>query len=80
MAQHSQVHLVDDLTGDEAQETVRFSLDGVSYEIDLTRANAEALRTVLARFVAAGRRSGSSRPAAGGRVTRSIIDAYNESR
>jgi hypothetical protein len=30
MAQRVQVHLIDDLTGDEAQETVLFSLDNES--------------------------------------------------
>jgi hypothetical protein len=37
---------------------VPFSLDGVSYEIDLSDGNAAALRDELARFVAAGRRIG----------------------
>lgn len=80
MAQHVQVHLVDDLTGGDAHETVRFSLDGTSYEIDLTQENADALRAALAGYVAAGRRSGPARPGGPGRITRSIIDAYHESR
>ncbi|GAA3160777.1 MULTISPECIES: histone-like nucleoid-structuring protein Lsr2 [Streptomyces] len=58
MAQKVQVLLVDDLDGGEADETVTFSLDGKSYEIDLTTANADKLRESLADFVKAGRRTG----------------------
>ncbi|WP_431782588.1 histone-like nucleoid-structuring protein Lsr2 [Streptomyces chumphonensis] len=65
MAQKVQVLLVDDLDGGEADETVTFALDGKSYEIDLTTANADKLRESLAEFVKAGRRT--SRASAGGR-------------
>ncbi|MBW1598960.1 Lsr2 family protein [Streptomyces sp. JJ38] len=58
MAQKVQVLLVDDLEGGEADETVTFALDGKSYEIDLTEANAQKLRESLAEFVKAGRRTG----------------------
>jgi hypothetical protein len=58
VAQKVQVLLVDDLDGGEADETVTFSLDGKSFEIDLTTANAEKLRNSLADFVKAGRRTG----------------------
>lgn len=71
MAQHITVLLVDDLDGTEAADvtTVHFALDGVAYAIDLTDANATALRDSLADFVEAGRRVGgrikrSGRPAA----------------
>ena len=40
MAQRVQVLLVDDLDGGVAEETVSFGLDGVSYEIDLSKSNA----------------------------------------
>ena len=40
MAQKVQVILVDDIDGGAADETVSFSLDGVSYEIDLSTKNA----------------------------------------
>ncbi|MGQ0624292.1 MAG: histone-like nucleoid-structuring protein Lsr2 [Sporichthyaceae bacterium] len=50
--------LEDDLDGGTAEETVRFSLDGVSYEIDLSAKNAARLRTALAPFVGNGRRVG----------------------
>jgi hypothetical protein len=49
--------LIDDIDGTSAQETVQFSLDGVSYEIDLNGPHAEELRTALAVFVAAARKT-----------------------
>ncbi|SFW82971.1 histone-like nucleoid-structuring protein Lsr2 [Amycolatopsis australiensis] len=58
MAQRVHVEMVDDLDGSEASQTVPFSLDGVTYEIDLSEANAAALRDELARYVAAARRIG----------------------
>lgn len=111
MAQRERVQLIDDVSGEEAEETVRFSLDGTDYEIDLTKRNAEALRGRFSDYVGKGRKVGSDRvsasspksssdtssreetqqirqwaqdngysPSARGRITRSIIDAYNESR
>jgi hypothetical protein len=110
MSQRVQVHLVDDLNGEEAQETVRFGLDGTNYEIDLTEQNAKSLRDALAGYVDKGRKAGSGKqptagpkassrskredtqqirrwaqdngynPSSRGRITQSIIDAYNESR
>ncbi len=61
MAQKVQVILVDDLDGGTADETVTFSLDGVSYEIDLTHDNAARLRDLLAPYVGHGRRTGGGR-------------------
>jgi hypothetical protein len=52
--------LVDDLDGGTAAETVVFGLDGTSYEIDLSKKNAAALRTSLDRFISAARRSGAT--------------------
>ena len=71
MAQRVNIVLEDDLDGSEADETVTFALDGVSYEIDLNAKNAAALRDSLAQYVgharrAAGRRA-AGRPAASGR-------------
>ena len=56
MARKTVVALEDDLSGGPADETVRFSLDGVDYEIDLSSHNAEKLRSELDEFVAAARR------------------------
>ena len=49
--------LVDDLDGGAAVETVAFSLDGASFEIDLNKKNAAALRKTLERYIAGGRRT-----------------------
>ncbi|MBO3674143.1 Lsr2 family protein [Streptomyces sp. 4503] len=65
MAQKVQVLLVDDLDGGEADETVTFSLDGKSYEIDLTTNNADKLRDALEPYTKGGRRTGGR--ASGGR-------------
>ncbi|WP_018503519.1 histone-like nucleoid-structuring protein Lsr2 [Parafrankia discariae] len=59
MAQKTIVSLIDDLSGETADETVRFGLDGAHYEIDLSETNATKLRESLAAFVSAGRRSGA---------------------
>lgn len=58
MAQKVQVILVDDVDGGEAEETVSFALDGVSYEIDVSADNAEALREAIAPWVGHARRVG----------------------
>ncbi|HEX3812127.1 MAG TPA: Lsr2 family protein [Mycobacteriales bacterium] len=64
------VVLVDDIDGGDADETVAFALDGESYEIDLSKKNAAALRQLLAEYVAAAR-STESAPA----PTRAPVDA-----
>ncbi|WP_329045668.1 Lsr2 family protein [Amycolatopsis sp. NBC_01488] len=58
MAQKVLVEMLDDLDGSAAAHTIPFGLDGVSYEIDLSDDNAAALRGELARFIAAGRKTG----------------------
>jgi len=58
MAKRVQVMLVDDIDGTDAVETVSFSLDGVSYEIDLTAANAKKLRHDFETWKDHARRSG----------------------
>jgi hypothetical protein len=47
VAQEVKIILVDDLDGGSADETVRFALDAINYEIDLSSNNAEALRDAL---------------------------------
>ena len=58
MAQKVQVILVDDIDGGSAVETVGFSLDGTSYEIDLSAKNAAKLRDAFASYVGAARKVG----------------------
>jgi Lsr2 len=61
MARRIVVASHDDIDGSPAVETVRFGLDGVSYEIDLSARNAAALRTALELYRSAGRRVGGVR-------------------
>jgi hypothetical protein len=56
MAQQRFLSLIDDLDGGKATETVVFGLDGASFEIDLSKKNAAALREGLTEFVEHGRR------------------------
>lgn len=58
MAQKTVVLLEDDLDGSEAAETVRFALDGVGYELDLSTTNAAKLRAILGSYARAARRVG----------------------
>ena len=58
--------LIDDLEGGDAAETVTFGLDGASYEIDLSRKNAAALRKALERYITAARRRGGATRRTGG--------------
>lgn len=70
VAQKVQVLLVDDLDGGEADETVTFAVDGVSYEIDLTTENADKLRKLLSPYVESGRKTGGRAGRGRGRGTR----------
>jgi hypothetical protein len=63
MAQTVIVQLTDDIDGGEADETISFSLNGKTYEIDLSAENAERLREAFAPFIEKGRRSGRGEPA-----------------
>ena len=53
--------LQDDIDGSDATQTVRFALDGVEYEIDVSDRNANRLRNSLSEFIAHGRRVGGRR-------------------
>jgi len=73
------VSLIDDFDGTEAAETVKFALDGKTYEIDLSKSNASELRRTLLPYVDRARgarpitnaRRAKSGPARGG-VTRRL--------
>ena len=62
MAKRTSYLLVDDIDGAELDSadgsSVSFGIDGVTYEIDLSNANAEQLREALAPYISAGRRGG----------------------
>jgi Lsr2 len=67
MARKVQVILSDDLDENlPADETVSFSLDGTSYEIDLAEKNAKELRDVFSRYVSAARKVGRGGRSSGG--------------
>jgi hypothetical protein len=69
MAQKVTVELEDDLDGGPAEETVRFGVDGLDYEIDLSKKNAAALpqaRTVHRACPQGG--TGSAPPARAYRI------------
>ena len=74
MAQKVNIILVDDLDGGSADENVKFGLDGVNYEIDLSASNAAELRSSLERCVAAARKSSG-----GGRAVRTKAAASGRS-
>jgi Lsr2 len=85
MAQKVLVQLVDDLDGTSSEDisTVTFGLDGVTYEIDLNEANADALRDRLAEFTGSARRIGGrvrrgGAPATGTGRTREQTQAIRE--
>jgi len=65
VAKQTTVTLIDDLDGGTADEQVEFSVDGRSYEIDLSASNGARLRDALAPFISAARRTGGRRSTAG---------------
>ena len=64
--------ITDDMDGSSGAEAVRFSVDGLAYEIDLAPANRERLQASLRPFMDAGRRIGLKR--SGGRKAASRAD------
>lgn len=76
MAQKVSVLLVDDIDGSDADETIKFGLDGTHYEIDLNSDHAQELRGQLSRYVKAARKVTGSV----GRPTRGRTAAENDAR
>ncbi|MER6441581.1 Lsr2 family protein [Streptomyces sp. NPDC001185] len=80
MAQKIVTIYTDDLTGTESDEvhTHTFSLDGVSYEIDLVSDNYDKLFEALAPFIEKGRKtgrvSGAGRGSGAGRARKEPAD------
>jgi Lsr2 len=77
MARKVKTTLVDDMTGDTADETVSFSLDRVEYEIDLSANNAGVLRDILSDYANAGRKVGKAAAVSNGRSRRSATPRAN---
>ena len=69
MATKTIVRIIDDLDGSELDdgegESVRFGLDGIEYELDLSDVNAAALRELIGPYIEAGRRTGGRRRTGG---------------
>lgn len=61
MAKKVIIEILDDMDGSQAEQTVPFELDGVSYEIDLSTPNANVLREALEPYVLVARRTGGRR-------------------
>ncbi|MGF0118769.1 histone-like nucleoid-structuring protein Lsr2 [Promicromonospora sp. Marseille-Q5078] len=82
VVQKKQIILVDDVDGTDADETVTFSLDGVTYEIDLTTKHADELRTAVGKWVEHARKTStrSGRPSArsGARTDREQLAKIRE--
>lgn len=51
MSSRSTISLIDDLTGEPADETIPFGLDGTNFVIDLSAQNAKILRELLAPYL-----------------------------
>ncbi|GAA3717343.1 Lsr2 family protein [Terrabacter ginsenosidimutans] len=61
--------LVDDIDGNDADETITFALDGTTYEIDLSHQNAAALREAIRPYTRVARKAGDGRQASRSRIT-----------
>jgi Lsr2 len=73
VAQKVQTLYFDDIDGGEAAGTVRFGLDGVGYEIDLSAEHTEELHTALGKYIDHARKAGgTSRRAPRGRAASAV--------
>jgi hypothetical protein len=79
MARRVITTLIDDLDGKKADRTVEFALDGTSYTIDLSEANAGKLRKALDPFIAAGTRVGRGSARASARNTGALASSRSAS-
>lgn len=80
MAQQKRVELIDDLDGATADETITFGLDGATYEIDLSQANADDLRKSMAEFVDHAKRVGRHKPSTNGTRVKTATPAATTTR
>lgn len=65
MATKTIVSILDDIDGTDGAETVSFSYDGKSYEIDLADKTKAALEKALEPYIKAARSTGTRRPTGG---------------
>lgn len=57
--------VIDDIDGSEGADTLTFSFNNKSYEIDLSSKNKKKLEDALAPFIEAGRSTGGARRSSG---------------
>jgi hypothetical protein len=60
MAQRAQIIFTDDLDGSEAARTATFAIQGVAYEVDLSKKNADKLARLLEPYIAAARKASAA--------------------
>jgi len=81
MVQRTVIEFIDDLDGKPIRhgggETVTFALEGVEYEVDLSKTNADKLRKALNPFVGAARTVGGKRGRRHARVTSTGVRDYD---
>ena len=73
--------LQDDIDGSDATQTIRFALDGIEYEIDVSDRNANRLRNSLSDFIAHGRKVGGRhgrKPVSSGHVDTKAVRKWAE--
>jgi hypothetical protein len=74
MARKTVIIFEDDVDGSTAEESLQFSIDGLTYDIDLSLANAQKLRQAVEPYRAAARRTGGRRDRASALAGDSLID------
>jgi hypothetical protein len=70
LAQQTTVRFIDDLDGSDATGSVDFSLEGGTYQIDLSDENAAKLRDALAPFIDVARKAAGRSSRRPGRTQR----------
>ncbi|MGL4306140.1 MAG: histone-like nucleoid-structuring protein Lsr2 [Mycobacteriaceae bacterium] len=78
MAKKVTVFLVDDIDQNSvADETIEFGLDGITYELDLSSANAQKLRNELGKWIVHARQVNGGKRSPGFSVkSRAPIDRH----
>ena len=76
------VVLVDDRDGSVAEQTISFAFKGVSYEIDLSKENAEEFERVISPWISAARRRWAREKGISlserGRIPTAIIEQFEK--
>lgn len=65
MAKKTFTHILDDIDGSEDAESLTFSYNNKSYEIDLSSKNKKKLEDALAPYIQAARSTGGARRSSG---------------